>query len=172
MAFRRLDKTIGITPEKLVETPYETIAEIIRPAGMFNKRSKVLKKISEEILERFGGDLNSVINKPYLDARKDLMSLTGVGFKTADVVLMFVAGKRIVPVDRHIFRISRRLGIVPLAAKYDEVRNAWEEASSPDKREDLHVSLIQFGRDVCRSRFPLCQECFLEGLCIYPDKNS
>jgi endonuclease-3 len=170
-AHNRLEEMIGITPKNLADASLETITEAIRPAGMYNKRSKVLKRVSEEVLERFNGTLDDVMKKPFPDAREDLMSLPGVGPKTADVVLMFVAGRRIVPVDRHIFRISKRLGIVPEKASYGDVRGALEEASSPDRREDVHVFLIQFGRETCKAQRPLCHDCFIEDLCPYPGKN-
>ena len=163
---------IGITPENLANASLETIAEAIRPAGMYNQRSRVLKRVSEEVLERFDGTLDDVVKKPFPEARETLMSLPGVGPKTADVVLMFVAGSRIVPVDRHIFRIAERLGIVPEKASYDDVRGALEEASPPDRREDIHVFLIRFGRETCKARSPRCYDCFIEDLCSYPVKNA
>ncbi len=162
---------IGITPENLANAPLETIAEAIRPAGLYNQRSKVLKRVSEEVLTRFHGTLDDVMKKPFPEAREDLMSLPGVGPKTADVTLMFAAGSRIVPVDRHIFRISERLGIVPPKASYEDVRQALEEASPPDRREDIHVFLIRFGRETCKARNPQCNDCLLEDLCPYPPKN-
>jgi len=162
---------IGITPENLANAPLETIAEAIRPAGMYNQRSKVLKRVSEEVLARFNGTLDDVIKKPFPEAREDLMSLPGVGPKTADVTLMFAAGSTIVPVDRHIFRITERLGIVPPKAPYDDVRGALEEASPPDRREDIHVFLIRFGRETCKARNPRCHDCIIEDLCPYTPKN-
>ncbi len=171
-AHNRLEEMIGITPENLANAPLEAIAEAIRPAGMYNQRSRVLKKVSEEVLERFNGTLDDVVKKPFLEARETLMSLPGVGPKTADVVLMFIAGSRIVPVDRHIFRISERLGIVPEKASYDDVRGALEEASPPDRREDVHVFLIRFGRETCKARSPRCYDCFIEDLCFYHAKNK
>jgi endonuclease-3 len=170
-AHNRLEEMIGITPENLANAPLETIAEAIRPAGMYNQRSKVLKRVSEEVMERFHGTLDDVVKKPFPEAREDLMSLHGVGPKTADVVLMFVAGSSIVPVDRHIFRISERLGIVPEKASYGDVRGALEEASPPDRREDVHVFMIRFGRETCKARNPRCYECFIADLCSYPVKT-
>jgi len=171
VAYKRLENSIGVTPELIARAPTEAIAEAIRPAGMYNQRSSVLKRVSDEVITRFDGDLDPVIRKSYDEAREDLMSLPGVGPKTADVVLMFVAGKSIVPVDRHIFRISRRLEIVPQKAGYDEVRVTLENASSPERREDVHVFLIRFGRETCKAQRPRCSVCFLEDLCPYPRKN-
>jgi endonuclease-3 len=170
-AHNRLEEVIGITPENLANAPLEAIAEAIRPAGMYNQRSKVLKRVSQEVLERFGGTLDEVVRKPFPEVREDLMSLPGVGPKTADVVLMFVAGSRIVPVDRHIFRISKRLEIVPEKASYAAVREALEEVSPLDSREDVHVFLIRFGRETCKAQRPRCFDCFIEDLCPYLPKT-
>jgi len=168
----RLEEMIGITPENLANAPIEAIAEAIRPAGMYNQRSKVLKSVSEEVLNRFDGTLDHVVKKPFPEARELFMSLPGVGPKTADVTLMFVSGSNIVPVDRHIFRITDRLGIAPVKAHYQEVRNAWEAATPPDRREDAHVFLIRFGRETCKALRPRCYDCFIEDLCPYPHKNT
>jgi endonuclease-3 len=170
-AQQRLEDRVGITPEKLTDAPLEAIADAIRPAGMYNQRSRVLKKVSQEVRERFGGNLNQVILQQYPESREKLMSLPGVGPKTADVVLMFAAGKPIVPIDRHIFRISKRIGIVSKRASYEEVQETLERASPPEHREDVHVFLIRLGRDICRARKPRCRECFLEDLCVYTEKN-
>ncbi|MGD2200443.1 MAG: endonuclease III [Candidatus Bathyarchaeota archaeon] len=169
-AYRNLEEAIGITPEALSQAPLEDLVEAIRPAGMYNQRSRVLKEVSRKILERFSGSLDQVMLQPYPEARERLMSLPGVGPKTADIVLMFVAERYIVPVDRHIFRISQRLEIVSERPSYDEVRRALEEASPPEKRKRLHLSLIQFGREICKARKPLCRDCSLEDLCDYPEK--
>jgi len=167
-AFRRLEEMVGVEPHKIVSSSVEDIASAIRPAGMYNQRSRVIKGVAEVVLERYGGDLASVLRKPHLEAREELMSLPGVGPKTADVLLMFDAGKAIVPVDRHIFRITKRLGLVPERASYDQVREVLEAAAPPGRHEDVHVFLIRFGRDVCRAQRPRCQGCFLNDLCPFP----
>jgi endonuclease-3 len=165
MAYDKLEKEVGVTPEDLAGASVERIAEAIRPAGMYNQRSVTLKRVAEVVLERFGGDISPVLDMPYLEAREALMSLPGVGTKTADVVLMFEAGKEVIPVDRHIFRITKRLQLAPEKASYDDVRRALEAAAPPRRHEDVHVLLIRFGREVCKAQRPRCSECFLQGLC-------
>lgn len=169
-AYNRLEASVGVTPESLASALVEVITDAIRPAGMYNRRSIVLKKVAEEVLERFAGDLTPVLEMPYGEAREALMCLTGVGYKTADVLLMFNAGRQVIPVDRHIFRISKRLGIVSEKAGYEEVRRALETAAPAGRHEDVHVLLIQFGRDICRAQRPRCDDCFLSDLCPYPDE--
>ncbi len=170
VAFDRLESAIGVTPENLVNAPLEAVADAIRPAGMYNQRSRTLKKVAEAVIEHHGGDLKPTLAKPYPEAREALMQLPGVGPKTADVLLMFAAGKKVIPVDRHIFRITKRLQLVSAKASYDEVRKTLEVATPLETYEDVHVLLIRFGREVCRAQKPRCPQCFLKDLCPYSDE--
>ena len=137
---------------------------------MYNQRSRTIKQVSFKVMELYNGDLSTVVAKPYPEARKELMRLPGVGEKTADVVLLFNAGKDVLPIDRHIARISKRLDIVLSNADYDTIRLTLESATPPDKFLDTHIKLIQFGRDVCRALNPKCRECPLNDLCAYPQR--
>jgi endonuclease-3 len=172
MAFQRLEESIGITPEGLSGSTVEAIADAIRPAGMYNQRGRTLRLVAQAVMDRYEGEISPLLDLPYAEAREALMSLPGVGPKTADVLLMFNAGKQIVPVDRHIFRISKRLEIVEQRAGYDEVRLALEAATPPGRHEDVHVLLIRFGRAFCRARNPRCPECFLRDTCPYPEEGA
>ena len=169
-AYERLEETVGITPESIDAAPTETIAEAIRPAGMHNQRSRTLKAISRAVMDKYGGDLRGVFEKSFLEAREELMELPGVGFKTADVALMFVAGRQVVPVDRHIERICKRLEVVPGNASYEDIRRVLEDASTPDRFREVHLSFIMFGRETCRAQRTKCSECTLNSICPYPKK--
>ena len=107
------------------------------------------------------------VSKPYSEAREKLMTLPGVGEKTADVVLLFTAGKSVIPVDRHIARIAKRLELVPANALYDAICCILEEATPPETYLDVHIKLIQFGRDTCRAQNPHCEGCILRDICPY-----
>ena len=167
-AYRRLEESIGVTPRELSKASLSTISDAIRPAGMYNQRSKTIKNVAEKVLELYNGDLSAVVAKSYLEAREELMTLPGVGEKTADVVLLFNAGKHVLPVDRHLARIAKRLELVRDSADYDTIRLTFESATTPDKFLDTHIKLIQFGRDVCRALNPKCTECPLNDICPYP----
>jgi len=170
-AYERLEEAVGITPESIDAAPTEAVADAIRPAGMFHNRSRTLKAFSRAVLDRYGGDLTTVFGKSLAEAREELVELPGVGYKTADVALMFVAGRQVVPVDRHVDRVCKRLEMVQRNASYEDVRRALEDASSPERYRDVHLSLIRFGRQTCRARQPLCGECPLKVMCPYPDKT-
>lgn len=158
-AFRRLERCLAITPESIAEASEGRIARCIRPAGMHRVRAGKLKALARAVLERYGGDLSKVLEKPLEEAREELMSLPGVGPKTADVVLMFNAHKPVLAVDRHIMRVSKRIGIVDEEAGYEDVRRRLEEIMPPELYPEAHLALIRFGREVCKARRPRCWEC-------------
>ena len=132
---------------------------------MFRQRAPRIKKITQLVLERYAGDLKGVLRKSFKEAREELMTLPGVGRKTADVLLLFTGHKRVIPIDRHIHRITHRTGIAPGNADYDEVRMRLEGAVEEDRYLDTHILLIQFGREICRARNPRCPDCFLRDIC-------
>ena len=169
IAYRRLEK-MSFNPWSIAESNIEDIANAIKPAGMQNKKSKVIVDVSKKIIEKYNGDLSDIVYKDYTQAREELMKLPGVGKKTADVVLLFYADKKIIPIDRHIERISKRLELVKPNAKYDEIQKILERAVNDELYLRVHLSLIQFGRDICSAKSPKCVLCFLNDICSYPKK--
>ena len=167
-AFRMLDERIGISPEALAGASEEAIAEAVKVAGQHRQRSRRIKSVASLVIERFRGDLWSLIRSRSIeDARKELMSLPGVGRKTADIVLLFSARRPVFPVDRHIMRIFDRLGFLGPKPGYEIIRSAVEEALGDDPKALLfaHLALIRLGREICRARKPLCASCPLSDLC-------
>jgi len=164
-AYKRLEETIEVTPKAISAASISDIAEAIRPAGLYNKKSATLKEVASKILTLYDGDLTQVESKPYPEAREELMKLPGVGEKTADVVLLFNAGKQVLPIDRHIARISKRLGLVLSNSDYDTIRLTLESETAPENYLDAHIKLIQFGRDICRALNPKCSVCPISHLC-------
>jgi endonuclease III len=172
IAYKRLEEMVGVTPVAISKATVNEVAEAIKPAGMYNLRSRTIKLVADAVIERFAGDLIKIVSKPYPKAREILMTLPGVGKKTADVVLLFNARKDIIPVDRHIARITKRLEIVPQNAKYDVIRATLEEATPPNHYLDTHIKLIQFGRDTCRALNPKCSKCALKDICPHPGQET
>lgn len=165
VAFERLEEMVGINPVSIDEATSDAIIEAIKPAGMFNQKAKTLKEVSRASIERFNGDLDSLFNETYLVAREELTQIKGVGPKTADVALLFTGFHQNIPVDRHVERVTKRLGLVPKEAGYEEVQRALQDASAPDRFMDVHLSMVRFGREVCRARSPRCAECPLNSFC-------
>lgn len=166
-AYNRLSSKFNIEPQVLASAPLSEIENAIRIAGLYRRRAQVIKAVSKAILERFNGDIRAVFNCSLDEARNALMSLPGVGRKTADVLLLFIAGKPTFPVDTHITRVCKRLGLVPLNANYEVIRRTLMEIFPPEKYLDAHLLLIAFGRKYCRARSPLCNVCPLKGYCNF-----
>jgi len=164
-AMARLESRFEITPKVLSQAPVDELAECIRPAGLYRVKAPRIKEVSRIILVRFGGDLDSILKEKPDEARSILMELPGVGYKTADILLAFVAGHPTVPVDTHVMRVTRRLGIVRKKAGYEEIRIALENLVPARLRLRLHLSLIRFGRQICRAPTPLCPECPVNRTC-------
>lgn len=164
-AMARLESRFEIAPKALSQAPVGELAECIRPAGLYRVKAPRIKEVSRIILDRFGGDLDSILKREPHEARSILMELPGVGYKTADILLAFVAGHSTVPVDTHVMRVTRRLGIVRKKAGYEEIRIALESLVPARLRLRLHLSLIRFGRQICKAPTPLCPQCPVNRTC-------
>jgi len=164
-AFKNLSERFSITPEALAKASVEEIEEAIRVGGLYRNKSRVIKAISRMILEQFNGSLDFIHSLTLEEARKILLSIPGVGPKTADVVLLFCAGKPTIPIDTHVNRVSKRLGLALPEASYEGVRRALEALYLPDDYLPAHLLFISLGRKYCRARKPLCKPCPVNMLC-------
>jgi endonuclease-3 len=164
-AFENLSRKFSITPEALANAGVEEIENAIRVGGLYRNKSRVIKAISREVLEKFNGSLDFIHSLPLEEARKILLNIPGVGPKTADVVLLFCAGKPTIPVDTHVNRVSKRLGLVSPKDDYEGVRRTLEALYSPEDYLPVHLLLIALGRKYCKARKPLCEPCPVNALC-------
>ncbi len=161
-AMENLKRRLGdLTPEKIVRLSDRELEDLIRPAGLYKQKAKYLKAISERLS---GGALEEILSLETEEARNKLLEIPGIGPKTADVLLSFM-GKETVGVDRHIARVSSRLGISD--GSYEGTRRALMNIF--DKKDYLraHLLLIKLGREYCRPRNPRCGECPLRDLCDF-----
>ena len=122
-------------------------------------KAKAIQTASKIILEKFGGNLNPILSLPIEEARKTLMEMPGVGPKTADVVLLFSANKPTIPVDTHVNRVSKRLGLAPAKGDYEAVRLSLQSLFQPKDYASVHLLLIAHGRKTCKAQKPQCQTC-------------
>jgi len=168
-AFGKLSKRFKITPEVLANAEINQIEECLKVAGLYRNKAKTIKRISKIILEKFRGDLKPILSLPFEEARKTLLQLPGVGPKTADVVLLFCAQKSTIPVDTHVNRVSKRLGLAPTEGDYETVRESLQALYNPKDYLMLHILLILLGRNYCKAKNPLCSQCPVNTLC--PSKH-
>ncbi len=153
------------TPEQIANADISELVALLRPAGLHNIKARRIKDISKLIVE--GRDLSGVIQKNVDEARNDLLTIKGIGPKTADCILLFAGGHDVLPVDTHVFRVAKRLGLAPVDADHEKVKIALEGQIPPEKRGSAHIALISFGREFCRARNPRCDVCPLLDLCDF-----
>ena len=165
-AFSRLYREYD-TPAKLAKAPEKKIAELIRIGGLHEQKARLIKHVAQLVLDEYGGDLGFVCDADPEAARKELLSIKGVGPKTADCVLLFSCGRDVIPVDTHVFRISKRLGLAPEHASHEEVHRILTEEVPAGGRGSVHVALVRFGREICKAQGPRHDVCFLIDLCDY-----
>lgn len=164
-AFENLSKNFEITPEALANAQTDQIEACLKVAGLYRNKAKVINQVARMVHEKFGDTLNPIMALPVEEARKTLMQFPGVGPKTADVVLLFCTEKPTIPVDTHVNRVSKRLGLTSAEADYEGVRKSLQSLYSPKDYLAVHVLLISHGRKYCRARNPLCRQCPLNTLC-------
>jgi endonuclease-3 len=164
----------------LAEADHAELAETIRSAGLYNQKAEKIIGAARWVREELGSaDAfdSFVVESDPGEVRETLLSIDGVGPKTADCVLLFAGGRPgVFPVDTHVHRIARRMGLAPAAADHEAVREALEAAVPGEKCGFGHTAMIQFGRDYCTARTPAClddpEACPLYDLCdrvgVYP----
>jgi len=111
------------------------------------------------------GDLKEIITLSGNDARKELIALPGIGQKTSDVFMGYCMNKDVVPIDTHIARVAKRMGIAEKSSQYEEIRKALSGILPEGKRLRGHELLIRLGRDFCFAKNPLCVRCPIRTLC-------
>jgi len=164
-AMRKLRKRYRITPKVLSKVKVRKLIPLIRSAGLYRSKAPRIKEVSRIINEQYGGRLAPILNLPYAEAKGKLMEMPGVGPKTADILLAFVAKNPVIPVDTHIERVTKRLGIAPANANYEKTRTSLEALIPPKDRVKLHLSVIAFGREICRAPRPRCSHCPVNDWC-------
>ena len=146
------------TPEKMCALSQEQIISVIKPIGLSNAKSKNILGLSKKLLEDFGGVVP--------DSREALMSLPGVGRKTANVVLNVVFKKHTMPVDTHLLRICPKIGLAE-GNTPETVEKSLVERIPDEYMEHAHHWLILHGRYICKARKPLCETCPVADCCDF-----
>jgi endonuclease-3 len=144
----------------------DRICEAIKTGGLGVVKARYIKESLLEIRSRQGSfDLDFLKGLPLDEAREWLMRLPGVGMKTASVVLLFSLGMPAMPVDTHVFRISKRLGLIDARATVEKAHRILEKLVPAKDIYKLHILLIEHGRKTCKAQRPRCIDCVLARLC-------
>jgi endonuclease III len=156
------------TWEEVLDASEQEIYEVIKPAGLGRIKAPRIKNTLREVLRRCGAlDLGFLSELPLDQARRWLMSLAGIGPKTAACVLLFGLGRPAFPVDTHVHRVTRRLGLIGPKISAERAHDLLEAALPPAWVYEFHVDLISHGRRVCQAQRPRCEACPLSDLCDY-----
>lgn len=148
------------SPEDILQLSYEELKERIHCSGFYKQKARKIRAICQVLNDEFGGIVP--------EDRIELMSLPGVGPKTADIVLSYAFGKPAIAVDVHVTTVAQRLGLVRMGAKPEEVKEVLEGLVKSDRFRFVDNVFVRHGKEYCRTRFPRCKECFLRTLCENP----
>ena len=145
-----------------------SIEAAIRSGGLAKQKSVITKNLLNQIYERRGSlDLSFLRDAPLEEARQFLSSFKGIGPKTVACVLLFSCDRSVFPIDTHIFRIGRRLGLIPQKGTDEEAHHLMEKLVPVERYYEAHVNLIRHGRQVCRPQNPACEQCCIVDYCEY-----
>jgi endonuclease III len=156
-----------------LDAPMEELAETIRSGGLAYQKAPRIQKALRRIKEERGEfDLDFLGVMPVEDAMRWLTSFDGIGHKTASIVMLFCFNQPAFPVDTHVGRVTRRLGLAGPKDNEEKIKGLWERLAPPEWYYPLHLNLIRHGRQVCHAGRPECGRCALIDLCRYPDKTA
>ena len=162
------DKRVNLVTPKLfkayptvfdiTKAKQKDVEEIIRPCGFFHNKAKNIIGACKDISEKFNGE----IPNDY----ESLLSLSGVGRKTANVVLSVGFGKDAIAVDTHVYRVSKRLGLAKENTP-EKVEKELQKVLPQNIWSEMHFLMVLFGRYWCKSQKPLCDDCKFKEICVY-----
>jgi endonuclease-3 len=161
--------------DDVLSAPVDQVEEAIRPGGISKVKSARIKSILRAISESgLSADasltLDWLASQPVSVGREYLVSLPGVGRKTAACVLLFAFGLRDVPVDTHVSRVGTRLGLLRPGASSEEQHDVLLAITPPGQELEFHLNLLRHGRRTCHARRPNCPGCALRRMCPSADR--
>jgi endonuclease-3 len=147
------------TPSDVLALSLEELHELIRCSGFYQQKTLYLLQTCKQLTELYGGKVPPV--------REELLTLHGVGPKTADIVITYCFGGTDIPVDVHVSRVTRRLGLAPMNSKASEVKNHLMKIIPENLRVFYDRSILEIGKKYCRKTEPRCVACPLRTKCKY-----
>ena len=147
---------VANTPQEIVALPVEKLEKLIFSSGHYKKKARVLQSVSNDLIQRF--------NSKVPDNKEDLLSIKGVGPKTANIVLAFAYGKNVLPIDTHCHRIPNRLGWVQTKTP-EQTEKELEKVLPLKYWQEFNSIFVQFGQTLCQPISPKCSECPINKYC-------
>jgi endonuclease-3 len=156
------------TWQAVLDAPVGELIETIRGGGLAQRKAPRIQAALRRIqAERGEFAIDFLADLPVDAAMRWLTAFDGVGHKTASIVLLFCFGKAAFPVDTHVGRVTRRLGLAGPKDSEEKIKGLWEALAPAAWFYPLHLNLIRHGREVCRAFRPACDRCVLRELCRY-----
>lgn len=150
----------------VVEATTDEVIATIRVAGLANQKGPRIQALLRDIHEQQGAfSIDFLADLPLDEAAAWLTSLRGVGPKTAAIVLCFAFGRPALPVDTHVHRVGKRLGLIPEKMSAERAHPLMAALVPPEQHYSFHIQLIMHGREICHARRPDCASCPLTGCC-------
>ena len=157
----------------IADAALDELIDVIRPGGLAPTKAPRIQAVLARIREERGDHSLEFLGALLpAEARRWLTQVPGIGRKTASVVLLFSFGMPLMPVDRHIERVSKRIGIVPAKANIDQVHDMLQAQLPDEFVHEAHVNLITHGRETCHAQRPACGRCALATRCRYIDPKA
>jgi endonuclease III len=147
---------IADSPQKIIKIPINKLEKIVYSSGHYKKKARILQSVSKELIERFGSKVP--------DSKEDLLSIKGIGPKTANIVLNFAFNKPVLPIDTHCHRIPNRLGLINTKNPL-ETEKELEKILPKKYWSEFNGIFVLFGRTICLPVTPFCSKCPIEGYC-------
>ncbi len=147
---------VATTPKEILSLSDKKLEDLIFSSGHYRKKARTLKHVSKVILEEFNGRVP--------EKKEELMSIKGIGPKTANIVLAFAFGKDALPIDTHCHRIPNRLGLVKTKTP-EQTEKELEKILPREYWRDFNAIFVQFGKDICVPISPKCSICPIEKYC-------
>lgn len=165
-ALGNLKTAQAMSPQRLRELPSETLAQLIRPSGYFNTKTKKLKAFAHHLGDQYHDDLSAFLSQEAAPLRQELLAIYGIGEETADDILLYAARLPSFVIDTYTRRIMRRLSMAPRNDSYGAFQSSFHENLSPDSRlfNEYHALLDKHAKETCR-KSPSCDICCLLELC-------
>ena len=172
-AFRNLMNTFG-TLEAVADADVDAIEAAIAAGGLAKVKAPRIKTVLNQIMELNDGslDLHFLAEMPMDEARAWLRQLPGIGPKSAGIILSFSLGMPAMAVDTHIYRVSKRLGIIGPKVSAEKAHEVLEAAMPPEDVYPFHAAFITHGRKVCKAQRPLCGACVVNYGCPSRDETA
>ncbi len=152
------------TWESVAAAPLEELVDVLRPAGLAPQKAPRIKAIVSRVLEG-GFELEALASLGPEQAARKLMSLPGVGVKTAFCTLSFSFGMPVFPMDTHILRVFARLGVIPEQHNVEREHFRITGLVEKGRHGEFHLNVITHGRRTCKARGPLCGQCTVSDVC-------